>query len=76
VHGSQAAPADESFRVVATTVGDDTFLFVEIKDAHWVGPGQPVHGKSWLNDDHLELWASDTVAWDGDFWPIRAAWLA
>ena len=66
VHGSQAATADESFRVVASRVGDDVFLFVEIKDDHWVGPGQPIHGKSWLYDDHLELWASDTVAWDGD----------
>jgi hypothetical protein len=66
VHGSQAAPADESFRVVASRVGDDSFLFVEIKDDHWVGPGQPSHGKTWLYDDHLELWASDTLAWDGE----------
>jgi hypothetical protein len=50
------------------------FLFVEVKDDHWVGQGQPSHGKTWLYDDHLGLWASLALAWDGECTSKQHGW--
>jgi hypothetical protein len=65
IHGESTNAADASFRVLATTEGDAQVLLVEIADDKWVGPGLASAGKSWLADDHLELWLGERIAWDG-----------
>ena len=50
IHGASGADADASMRVVFSSQGD---LFVEVTDDRIVGGG-----KSWVKDDHLELWAA------------------
>lgn len=69
MHGKPTDAADASFRVLATSVtergGEQQVLFVEITDDKWVGPGMRTAGKTWLHDDHLELWTSNQMTWDG-----------
>jgi hypothetical protein len=47
LHG-EADAKDATLRVVAST---DDVLFVEVTDDRWTGPS-----RSWVKDDHLELW--------------------
>jgi len=53
-HGEPGAASDASFRVVA--IGKST-LVVEVADDTWT-----TGGKSWLHDDHLEIWLADRDA--------------
>jgi hypothetical protein len=53
IHGDQGTAQDASLRVVAS----DRALFVEVEDDRLVGPG-----KSWVSDDHLELWLGQPPA--------------
>ena len=51
IHGDKGAAADTSMRVLFST-GDD--LFIEIRDDRFVSGG-----KSWVVDDHLEVWTTN-----------------
>jgi hypothetical protein len=54
IHGARGEPADTGLRVLA--IGPKTFVIEVIDDL-------PVTGsKSWLYDDHLEIWAEDEPA--------------
>lgn len=55
VHGAKGSAADSSMRVLFST-GDE--VFIEIRDDRFVSGG-----KSWVNDDHVEIWT--TVRPDG-----------
>ncbi len=48
-HGRPGAPSDASMKVLSS----EGTLYVEITDDRWV------RGKSWLYDDHVELWLSE-----------------
>lgn len=50
VHGAKGPAADSSMRIVFSSQGD---LFVEVTDDRFV-----TGGKSWVKDDHLEIWAA------------------
>jgi hypothetical protein len=50
VYGGKGSAVDASFRAVVST---DSFLFVEITDDRWA-----TSGKTWVKEDHLELWAA------------------
>ncbi len=50
VHGAKGTAADASMRIVFSSQGD---LFVEVTDDRFVSGG-----KSWVKDDHLEIWAA------------------
>jgi hypothetical protein len=57
LHGSAGAPEDATLRVLLTGVGArPSTLFVEVTDDRFVGPG-----RSWVTDDHLELWMGDAT---------------
>lgn len=47
IHGGPSTEADASARAMVAS----RTLFVEVSDDRFVGPG-----KSWVTDDHLELW--------------------
>lgn len=51
VHGTKGPAADTSMRVLFST-GDD--VFIEIRDDRFVSGG-----KSWVADDHLEIWTTN-----------------
>jgi hypothetical protein len=51
IHGAKGPAADTSMRALFSTGGD---VFVEIRDDHFV-----TGGKSWVADDHLEIWMRD-----------------
>lgn len=53
VHGKPGDAADARFRVVAL---GDRELLIEVADDHVVSGG-----KTWILDDHLELWAGDSA---------------
>jgi hypothetical protein len=57
LHGSVGQPGDARLRAVLTG-GDQQAptLFVEVSDDRFVGPG-----RSWVTDDHLELWLGDAT---------------
>ena len=50
VHGGKGTAADSSMRVVFASAGE---LFIEVNDDRFV-----TGGKSWVKDDHVELWAA------------------
>jgi hypothetical protein len=56
VHGPPGSAKDARLRVVASPEKE---LFIEIEDDVLVGPGAAVAGKSWVTDDHLEIWAAE-----------------
>jgi hypothetical protein len=55
VHGALGSPKDARMRVVASPEDE---LFIEIEDDVLVGPGAAIAGKSWVTDDHVEIWTS------------------
>jgi hypothetical protein len=68
VYGGKGAAADASLRAVVST---DSFLFVEITDDRWT-----TGGKTWVKEDHIELWAapqSGSTGIDVDCDPSPAA---
>ena len=50
VHGAKGTAADASMRIVFSSQGD---VFVEVTDDRFV-----TGAKSWVKDDHLEIWAA------------------
>jgi hypothetical protein len=50
IHGAKGTAADASMRIVFSSQGD---LFIEVTDDRFVSGG-----KSWVKDDHLEIWAA------------------
>lgn len=61
VHGPPGAARDARLSVVASLENE---LYVEIEDDVLVGPGAAIAGKSWVTDDHLEIWAATTSGLD------------
>lgn len=61
VHGGKGTAADASLRAV---VSKDSFLFVEITDDCWT-----TRGKTWVKEDHIELWAAPVGAPTGSNLP-------
>jgi hypothetical protein len=55
VHGEPSVPEDALLRVVASPQNE---LYIEIQDDVLVGPGAAIAGKSWVTDDHVEIWTS------------------